>query len=61
MLRIRVEYDKEIRAFKVLDEAFGSVLKDGVQYELVVPLVLEETDPDEDDFLFGDSSPIAHA
>jgi hypothetical protein len=46
MLRIRVEYDKEIRAFKVLDEAFGSVLKDGVQYELVVPLVLEETDPD---------------
>ena len=41
MVRIKVEYDKYNRAFKLLDREFGSVLEDGAQYELIVPLVLE--------------------
>jgi len=49
MVRIKVEYDKYNRAFKLLDREFGSVLEDGAQYELIVPLTLEiandETQP----------------
>ncbi len=41
MVRIKVEYDKYNRAFKLLDRDFGSVLEDGAQYELAVPLNLE--------------------
>ena len=41
MVRIRVEYDKYTRAFKLLDREFGSVLEDGAQYELVLPLECE--------------------
>ena len=41
MVRIRVEYDKYTRSFKLLDREFGSVLEDGAQYELVLPLECE--------------------
>ena len=41
MVRIKVEYDKYTRAFKLMDREFGSVLEDGVQYELVLPLECE--------------------
>ena len=61
MARIRVEYNQYNRAFKLLDEEIGSLLKDGVQYELIVPLVLGGDDSEEDDFLFTEAGPIAHA
>ena len=64
MIRIKVEYDKYNRAFKLLDHEFGSVLQDGIQYELIVPLGLEGEDPekDDDDLLFVNSTnPLAHA
>ena len=38
MVRIKVEYDKYSRAFKLQDREDGSVLEDGAQYELVLPL-----------------------
>jgi hypothetical protein len=61
MVRIRVECDKHNRAFKLLDEEFGPALKDGVQYELIVPLMLEGTD-DAEEYLFTTASAqIAHA
>ena len=41
MIRIKVEYDKYNRTFKLQDREFGSVLEDGVVYELVVPLRTE--------------------
>ncbi|HYR85644.1 MAG TPA: hypothetical protein VE422_16260 [Terriglobia bacterium] len=41
MIRIKVEYDKYNRTFKLQDREFGSVLEDGVAYELVVPLRTE--------------------
>jgi hypothetical protein len=48
MVRIKVEYDKYNRTFKLLDPEFGSVFEDGAQYELLVPLVLEiENDEEE--------------
>ena len=47
MVRIKVEYDKYTRAFKLLDREFGSVLEDGAQYELVLPLEFETTSEEE--------------
>ena len=47
MVRIKVEYDKYTRAFKLLDREFGSVLEDGVQYELVLPLECETADEEQ--------------
>ena len=47
MVRIKVEYDKYNRAFKLLEREFGSVLEDGVQYELVLPLECETANEDE--------------
>ncbi len=38
MVRIKVEYDKYNRTFKLLDREFGQVLEDGEQYELAVPM-----------------------
>jgi hypothetical protein len=48
MIRIRVEYDKYNRTFRLLDREFGSALEDGAEYELVVPITvagLEEEEP----------------
>jgi len=47
MIRIKVEYDKYNRTFKLQDREFGSVLEDGVVYELVVPLRTEGLEEEE--------------
>jgi hypothetical protein len=47
MVRIKVEYDKYTRAFKLLDRDFGSILDDGAQYELVLPLEFEIEEEEE--------------
>jgi hypothetical protein len=60
MVRIKVEYDKYNRAFKLLDRDFGSVLEDGAQYELVVPLPFEIAN-DEETTVCVNASQIAHA
>lgn len=60
MVRIKVEYDKYNRAFKLMDRDFGSVLEDGAQYELVVPLVLEIANDEETAVCVG-ASQLAHA
>ena len=45
MIRVRVEYDKYNRTFRLLDRELGSALEDGAVYELVVPItVLDEED-----------------
>ena len=38
MIRIRIQYDKYNRTFKLLDKEFGSLLDDGDVYELPVSL-----------------------
>jgi hypothetical protein len=60
MVRIKVEYDKYNRAFKLLDREFGSVLEDGAEYELLVPLMLEVGNDEEEVVLFS-NAPLAHA
>jgi hypothetical protein len=59
MIRIKVEYDKYTRTFKLLDREFGSVLEDGAQYELVLPLEFETTNGEEAAICI--LSQIAHA
>lgn len=61
MVRVRVEYDKYNRAFKLLDQEFGSVLENGAQYELIVPLILEAMEAEEGDLAFMSATPLAHA
>ena len=60
MVRIKVEYDKYTRAFKLMDREFGSVLEDGVQYELVLPLECETAD-EEQAAVCVRSAQLAHA
>jgi hypothetical protein len=38
VIRIRIQYDKYNRTFKLLDSEFGSLLADGDVYELPVSL-----------------------
>ena len=38
MIRIRIQYDKYNRTFKLLDKEFGRMLEDGDVYELPVSL-----------------------
>jgi hypothetical protein len=38
MVRIKVEYDKYNRTFKLLDREFGPVLEDAKEYELILPM-----------------------
>ena len=63
MVRIKVEYDKYNRAFKLLDRDFGSVLEDGAQYELIVPLMLEIANDEDtaDAAVCISASQLAHA
>ena len=48
MIRIRIQYDKYNRMFKLVDSEFGQLLADGDVYELPVSLCgschCEETD-----------------
>jgi hypothetical protein len=60
MVRIKVEYDKYTRAFKLIDREFGSVLEDGVQYDLVLPLEFETANEDEEAVCIR-ASQLAHA
>jgi hypothetical protein len=60
MVRIRVEYDKYNRVFKLLDRNFGSVLEDGAEYELVIPLPFEIAD-EEETAVSVRASQLAHA
>ena len=60
MVRIKVEYDKYTRSFKLLDREFGSVLEDGVQYELVLPLEFE-TANEEDVPICVRAAQLAHS
>ena len=60
MVRIKVEYDKYNRVFKLLDREFASALDDGAQYELVVPLMLEIAN-DEEAAVWMNTSQLAHA
>jgi hypothetical protein len=41
MIRVKVEYDAYNRRFKLRDREFGSVLEDGVVYDLVLPMMTE--------------------
>jgi hypothetical protein len=59
MIRIKVEYDKYNRTFKLLDREFGSALEDGGLYELEVPVSVPDLAEDEGFALIG--APLAHA
>ena len=59
MIRVKVEYDKYNRTFKLLDCEIGSALEDGGIYELEVPLIVEGITGSEDFALIG--APLAHA
>jgi hypothetical protein len=57
-MRIKVEYDKYNRIFKLLNKEFGPLLEDGAVYELLVPTVQKS---DEDEAAVFDIGAIAHA
>ena len=61
MVRIKVEYDKYNRTFTLLNREFGSVLEDGAQYELLVPLMLEDLDEEKHLVLISSSTALTHA
>jgi hypothetical protein len=60
MVRIKVEYDKRTRTFKLVDPASGVVLHDHNEYELLVPLKLEGV-PEEENLILVRTMPLAHA
>ncbi len=60
MVRIKVEYDKYTRSFKLLDREFGSVLEDGAQYELVLPLEFKVANEEESATCIRASQLAAH-
>ena len=47
MIRVRVEYDKYNRTFRLLDRELGSALEDGAVYELVVPITIGGLDEED--------------
>ena len=57
--KIKVEYDKYNRTFKLLDREFGVALEDGGLYELEVPVSVPDLAEDEVFALIG--APFAHA
>jgi hypothetical protein len=61
LVRIKVEYDKYNRTFKLLDRDFGSVLEDGAQYELLVPLMLDVEIENDEEEIVSNNAPLAHA
>ncbi len=44
MIKIKIQYDKYDRTFKLLDKGIASLLEDGDIYELIAPAVLERND-----------------
>jgi len=59
VIRIRIQYDKYNRMFKLLDGEFGRLLGDGDVYEL--PVSLCEFCPNHDSFISGLRGAGAHA
>jgi hypothetical protein len=58
-MRIKVEYDKYNRNFKLVNKEFGPLLDDGAMYELLVPVVVQK--PEEEESGVFDIDAIAHA
>jgi hypothetical protein len=58
-MRIKVEYDRYNRTFKLLNKEFGPLLEDGAVYELLVPVVVQK--PEEEESAVFDEEAIAHA
>ncbi len=58
-MRIKIEYDRYNRTFKLLNKEFGPLLEDGAVYELLVPIVVQK--PEEEDSVVFDEEAIAHA
>jgi hypothetical protein len=58
-MRIKVEYDKYNRTFKLVNKEFGPLLDDGAVYELLVPVVVVQKPEEESGIL--DIEAIAHA
>jgi hypothetical protein len=60
MIRMRLKYDAYNRTFKLIEREFGSVLQDGAEYELKLPLMLEKADAIET-LIELELGPLAHA
>lgn len=58
-MRIKVEYDKYNRTFKLINKEFGPLLEDGAVYELLVPVVVRRLE--EEESAVFDEEAIAHA
>lgn len=60
MIRIKVQYDAQTRAFKLVDKEFRTILEGDAIYDLAIPLDFEEADMPEE-LLAVSSNVIAHA
>lgn len=60
VIRVKIQYDKYDRTFKLVDKEFGPLLEDGETYELLVPAVIENDDEEEQPIILG-IIPMAHA
>jgi hypothetical protein len=59
MIRVKIQYDKYNRTFKLLDKEFGPLLEDGDIYELLVPAHIQKDDEAEKSLF--EMSTLAHA
>ena len=59
MVRIKVEYDKYSRTFKLLDKELASALVDREVYEIPISFMIDGLD--EEDCSSSFSVPLAHA
>ena len=59
MIHIKVQYDAFSRTFKLVDQEFRTLLEGDALYDLSIPFVFEEADPE--DFITTSSTSIAHA
>lgn len=60
MVRIKVEYDKHSRSFKLIDPEVGTLLDHRAEYEVLVPFLMDGM-PEEDNLILVSSIPLAHA
>ena len=61
MIRIKVQYDALTRTFKLIDSQFTTLLEGDALYDLDVPVMVEEDDMGDWDFIPSVSGPVAHA
>jgi hypothetical protein len=59
MIRVKIEYDKYNRTFKLMDKECGPLLEDGDVYVLLVPARVKNDDEAEKPLFEG--STLAHA